>query len=85
MRTCAECSPFRTVRDDIKGDAVLNVPHLDIRLVKVRADGFGLLRGHIGNDLQLLFLLAGYDARSGGFQTLHVIRVGYDDRLVNCE
>ena len=50
--------------DDIKGNTILNVPHLDIRLVKVRADGFGLLRGHIGNDLQLLFLLAGYDARS---------------------
>ena len=68
--------------DDIKGDTILNVPHLDVRLVKICADGFGLLRGHIGNDLQLLFLLAGYDARSSSsLQTLHVIRVGHDDRL----
>ena len=79
-------APLPDCEDDIKGDTILNMPHLDIRLVKVRADGFGLLRGHIGNDLQLLFLLAGHDARSsGGFQTLHVIRVGHDDRLVNCE
>ena len=68
--------------DDIKGDAVLHMLDLHIGLLQIGADGLRLLRCHIGDDFQLLLRAASHDARRcGGFQPLHIIGVGHDDRL----
>lgn len=55
---------------------------LHIGLLQIGADGLRLLRCHIGDDFQLLLRAASHDARrSCGFQPLHIIGVGHDDRL----
>ena len=68
--------------DDVKGNAVLHMLDLHIGLLQIGADGLRLLRCHIGDDFQLLLRAASHDARrSCGFQPLHIIGVGHDDRL----